>query len=82
VDGDDLNPDEGPELTPEAKKVMEAFDKLMADISDPVESGYSVIAEMFNGLVTAGLKRLDSALLVASYIALHDYIGPTEEEQS
>lgn len=82
MDGDDLTPEEEPELTPEAKKVMEAFDKLMADVRDPVESGYSALAEMFNGLIAAGLKRLDAALMVASYIALHDYIGPTEEEPS
>lgn len=81
MDGDDLNPNEEP-VNPEAQRILDAFDKLMENIHDPVENGYSIIAEMFNGLVAADLRRIDAALLVAAYIALHDYIEPTEEGKS
>lgn len=82
MDGDDLTPNEEPELTPEAQQVLDAFDKLMKGVSDPVESGYAVIAEMFHGLVVAGMRRADAALMVASYVALHDYMGINEEDKS
>lgn len=72
----DMNPDD--DLPPEAKKALEEFERLMKDVNDPVASGYSVIAEMYNGFRAAGLDRLDSYCLVAAYLVMHDHLGKVD----
>jgi hypothetical protein len=47
----------------------------MKGINDPVAEGYAVVAEMFNGLKTVGLKPMDAALIVVTHIAILDYLG-------
>lgn len=80
-DDKDLPPEEEPKV-PDSQHILEAFDKLMKGIEDPVENGYSVLAEMFNGLVTTGMRRADAALMVASYVAVHDYMNPSTGDSS
>jgi hypothetical protein len=72
-----MNPDD--DLPPDARKALEDFERLMKDVNDPVVSGYSVIAEMYNGFRAAGMERIDAYCLVAAYLVLHDHMGREED---
>jgi hypothetical protein len=75
---DGMNPDD--DLPPDVQHTLNEFEKIMKDINDPVENGYKVIAEMYNGLRTVGLKHADAAILVVTYIMMHDYLTGTSEQ--
>lgn len=73
---EEINPED---LPPEAKRALEEFERLMKDVNDPIANGYAVIAEMYNGFVTAGMQRIDAYCLVAAYLVLHDHLGKAED---
>lgn len=73
---EEINPED---LPPEIKKHLDEFERLMKDVNDPIANGYAVIAEMYNGFVTAGMQRIDAYCLVAAYLVLHDHLGKVED---